>query len=60
MSFLALELVHAVTRVTRWTTQTIIVKSNIIGKAALYCCLTVAGMSGRTFQTLIIVDVSIG
>ena len=60
IGFPALELVHAVARVTRWTTQTIIVKSDILGKAALYCCLTIAGMFGRTFQTLIIHDVSIG
>ena len=60
MSLLALELVHAVTRVPRWTTQTIIVKSDITFTVTLYCCLTVAGMSGRTFQTLIIHDVSIG
>ena len=60
MSLLALELVHAVTRVPRWTTQALVIGINIICIAALYCCLTVASMSVWTFQTLIIHDVSIG
>ena len=60
ISFLTLDLVHTVARVPRWTTQAIVVKSNITFTVALYCFLTVASVSGRTFQALIIVDVSIG
>ena len=60
ISFLALKLIYAIARVPRWATQTIVVKSNVICIAALYCCLAIAGMPDRTFQTLIVFDVSIG
>ena len=59
ISFLALKLVYTVARVPRWTIQALVISINVICTAALYCCLAVAGMSVRTFQALIVIDVSI-